>query len=199
MVNKTLVLFDLDGTITKKDTFLEFIKFVKGNFWYYLSLLILSPFIFLNILHIVSSDSLKQIFFSYFFKGYKKNILIQYGERFSEEVLPLLCYDDAMKRIKWHQSQNHDIFIITASSPLWLMKWCNNIGVKLIGTNYQVINDCFTGKYNGVNMKGIQKEIFVKQLLSTGQYVLSYGYGNSKDDNYFLRNVNYGYKKIFKK
>lgn len=41
---KTIVAFDFDGTLTKKDTFLEFIKFSKGRIIFYINLPIMAFF-----------------------------------------------------------------------------------------------------------------------------------------------------------
>ena len=45
MTEKGLAVFDLDGTITKKDTFIEFIRFVHGSITLYLGMILQLPFI----------------------------------------------------------------------------------------------------------------------------------------------------------
>ncbi len=62
----TIAIFDLDGTITSKDTFIAFIKYVNGKLKYYLGILYLSPYIVLFYLKLYTNRELKEMFFSYY-------------------------------------------------------------------------------------------------------------------------------------
>ena len=42
-----LALFDFDGTITNRDSFIDFIKFAKGNLKFFQGFMILSPILIL--------------------------------------------------------------------------------------------------------------------------------------------------------
>ena len=44
-MKKAIAFFDFDGTITTKDTLLEFIRFSKGRFRFYLGFLLYSPYL----------------------------------------------------------------------------------------------------------------------------------------------------------
>lgn len=193
-MNKGLAVFDMDGTITKKDTFLRFISFACGRFRYALGLIVLSPFISLYLLRIIPRTSLKQQFFTYFFKGEKEELLQEKGRRFSKDVLPSLCRKNVLDRIEWHKSQGHRVVVLTASSPIWLSDWCEHHGVELIGTTFEVKDGLYTGNIDGFNCVGSRKRDIVREILSKNQYEITYGYGNSKVDLEFLaelENKNY--------
>ena len=188
-----IAVFDLDGTITNKDTFLEFIKYYKGSINFYLGLLVLSPFIILFYLKLYSNNKLKECFFSYYFKGESAIEIAKKGEVFSLEVLPLLCRKSAIDILEWHQNRNHDILILSASSDIWLKKWCMSKNYKLICTSFKKNKNSYTGKIDGENCFGIRKKELLLDFIKKNNYSFSYGYGDSKSDKYFLELVNRPY------
>ena len=66
---KQIVAFDFDGTITNRDTLLEFIKFAKGKTAFYLGFLLHLPWLLAMKCHLYPNWKTKQMIFSYFFKG----------------------------------------------------------------------------------------------------------------------------------
>ena len=192
MSNK-IAVFDLDGTITDKDTYLEFIKYHKGKLAYYFGFLILSPFIILFYLKMISNHKLKEVFFSYFFKGENYNELKLEGEKFSEHVLPNMCRKAALKVLDWHVSQNHDILILSASADIWLKKWSDLNKFQLICTEFEVSDNKYTGKLNGNNCHGLDKKTRLIEFLSDKDYTESFGYGDSKADSHYLELVDHPY------
>lgn len=42
---RTIAIFDFDGTLTRKDTFIKFIRFCHGSFKLYLGLILLSHYL----------------------------------------------------------------------------------------------------------------------------------------------------------
>ena len=182
-----IAVFDLDGTITRKDTFLEFIRYVKGGIRFYIGIIVLSPYILLYYLRLLPNDKLKERFFRYFFKGMSESYLCTKGNDFSVDVLPVLCYHKALERIHWHQSQKHRIIILTASSNIWLSEWCKVNGVELIGTRFEVNANRYTGRILGKNCHGLQKKHILETILQEGKYSETFGYGDSRADKHFLQ------------
>lgn len=66
---KRVAIFDFDGTITKKDTLLEFIKFSKGYIAFYKGILRYLPILIAFKIKIYPNWKAKQKIFSYFLKG----------------------------------------------------------------------------------------------------------------------------------
>jgi len=191
--SKKLAVFDLDGTITHKDTFLEFIKYSRGTLAYYFGLLRLSPFILRFYLKGIPNHVLKEKFFGYFFKNQSYQATIIDGENFSENEIPKLSMASAIKVLDWHRSQNHDILILSASAKLWLHKWCEFREYDLICTQFEVSDNQFTGKLGGTNCYGEEKKKRLTNYLSGKEYSYIYGYGDSKADGYFLELVDESY------
>ena len=57
---KTLALFDFDGTLYKKDSLIEFTKFYKGKFPFYLGIIILTPVLIAMKLKVISNEKAKK-------------------------------------------------------------------------------------------------------------------------------------------
>lgn len=183
---KGIALFDLDGTITSKDTFLEFLKYTHGLLYFYLCMIINTPFIILYFLKIYPNHKLKERYFSFFYKNTGVNELKEKGDFFAHAILPKICYPDAIKILNWHKENGHDIYILTASSNIWLEKWCNKNNFNLIATEFEVIDGFYTGKIKGKNCYGLEKSIRIKNILNINDYLESYGYGDSPSDKHFL-------------
>ena len=69
---KSIAFFDFDGTITSKDTLIEFIRFTVGDFKFIKGIILLSPILILFKLNLIKNDKAKEKMFSYFFKNTDK-------------------------------------------------------------------------------------------------------------------------------
>ena len=196
-----IAFFDLDGTITTKDTFIDFIVFCRGKFYFFLGLLILSPFIALYLIKLLPNYRLKEIFFRYYLASYySAEELDNLGKSYSVNKLPKIVYKEALKKINWHKEKNHRIIILTASSSIWLSDWCRSNELEIIGTQFIRSGNKYTGKINGKNCYGLQKMIIVEKILNESQINLTYGYGDSKADKKFLSILTYErYKPYWRK
>jgi len=183
---KGIAVFDFDGTISFKDSFIDFIRFTHGDTRLLGCITLNIPFIILYFISLYPSHKLKQRFFSYFYKGYAQEILETKGIEYCEKRIDKIIYPGAKKRIAWHRSQGHKIYLLTASSGLWLGKWCKINGILLIGTEFEVVDGKYTGWILGKNCRGREKARRLQTDVDLGNSVESYGYGDSKSDKYFL-------------
>ncbi|MDD3877688.1 MAG: HAD-IB family hydrolase [Bacteroidales bacterium] len=184
--SKGTAVFDFDGTITSKDTFLEFIKFSYGRFSLYKCMFFHLPFTLLYFMKLYPNYKLKELYFSFFFKGKPYIDIKKKGDLFGENLLPSLIFSSVSDVLNWHKERGHDIYILSASSDIWLGRWCEMNGCKFIGTEFESKDGLFTGKISGNNCYGKEKAERIKPILTENQYAISYGYGDSTSDKYFL-------------
>ena len=182
--------FDLDGTITKKDTFLEFISYSEGRVKLCLCIFLNSPFIILFYFKLYSNQKLKERFFSFCYKGKLKRDVEKTGDDFGKFILPALCYLSALDVINWHKHRGHDIYIVTASSGIWLAQWCRENNFNLISTEFEVVDGRYSGKIEGKNCYGLEKRIRINRFIGKYEFSKTYGYGDSKADLHFLKCLN---------
>ncbi|MFM1878152.1 MAG: hypothetical protein RLZZ241_1018 [Bacteroidota bacterium] len=191
--NKAIAIFDLDGTLTSKDTYLEFIKYAKGPLYFFTGILVLSPKIIGFYLKLISNNRLKLEFFNYFFGKSKVSEIRDTGMQFAVNKIPMLLRPGAQQVLRWHIDQGHEVLILTASSDLWVHKWCEVNGFNLIATKFQTKANQFTGEFDGFNCYGLEKKKLLLDYFKDRQFDFKYGYGDSKADSYFLELVDRPY------
>ena len=87
---RTIIASDFDGTLTSRDTLVEFIRFAKGNVRCFLGFLIYSPLIMLLMLRLYPNYKSKQKLFSYFFRGMSIDEFNRLGVEFAASNRHLL-------------------------------------------------------------------------------------------------------------
>src|ERR1700744_5893322 len=94
-----IAFFDFDGTITKRDTLLEFIRFTKGRFRLGLGFLLNSPWLIAYKLKLISNQQAKERMLSHFFGDCPLDIFEDHCKRFSANILPGLIRSRAAEEI----------------------------------------------------------------------------------------------------
>jgi len=192
--NKGLAIFDFDGTLTKKDSFIEFIKFTNGSISLWFCATKYLPQIILLKLGVYPNHKLKETFFSFFYKDSEEKVLNNMGNEFCSKVLPNLILPPALKLIEWHKERGDKIVILSASSKIWLGKWCKKNDVDLVSTIFEVKNGLYTGKIQGKNCYGSEKLSRISQYLELFEKSNTYAYGDSASDLFYMKTATHSYK-----
>lgn len=177
---KTLALFDFDGTITTKDTFLEFIKYYKGVFNFYLGFFLLSPLAILYFLGIIPNWKFKVIVLKYFFKDEDASLFDSKCEDFCKEIVPNLIRPEALKEIA-NQKKIGDLYIVSASAD-WIKPWCKTQNIPCICTVLERDHHKITGDLDGKNCYGVEKTTRIKKEVNLSDYTEIIAYGDSAGD-----------------
>ena len=185
LLNKTryIAAFDFDGTLTTKDSLWEFLLFTHGWVKTCVGLALLTPAMMLMVMGVISNHRCKEIMLSYFFKGMKLSDFQRLGKEFAERGTEILNPDTCAK-LKWHMSEGHEVYVVSASVYEWVQPTVAMLGVKnVLCTRLAVDADGrLTGKYDGRNCHGQEK---VNRLLAAeperDSYYL-YAYGDSGGD-----------------
>jgi HAD superfamily hydrolase (TIGR01490 family) len=192
-----LALFDFDGTITSKDTLFLFIRFVVGDFYFIIGILILFPYILAYFFNLLPNYKLKEKLLIYFFKDINEQDFKSIAKKFSLLTIDKILLPKAIDRILWHKNQGHKIIIVTASIDYWVAPWCNKFGLDLIASKLEINNGMITGKLSGKNCYGIEKVKRIKENVDLSKFSYIYSYGNSKGDLQMFDIANESYYKVF--
>ena len=195
--NNTLALFDFDGTITRKDTFLAFIRFTHGSLRYWLGMWVLSPLLVLYALKVIPNNRAKVFVFRYFFGGWKYERFKKAGEDFCAAALPALLRKSAIEKIQFHQQHQHRLIVVTASAGEWVHPWCQTMGMEIISTKLEVVDEKITGRLAGTNCYGPEKVNRIQQVLQLQDYPVIYAYGDSNGDKEMLAIAQHSHYKPF--
>ena len=187
----TIAFFDFDGTLTKGDTLMPFLKFVVGSWRYYLNLVMLSPVLVGYFLKLVRNDQAKEAVLTRFLRGYKIDDLFELGAQFSDQVIPSMLRPEGMEKLRWHQSQGHECVLVSASFDVWLNSWSESQKMCTpITSHLQVKDGVVTGQLDGKNCFGEEKVKRIETQYELSDFDKSYGYGDTRSDRYFLELCN---------
>jgi phosphatidylglycerophosphatase C len=185
-VSRHLAIFDFDGTITRKDTFLEMIKFSEGYSKFYVGLFLLFPTLSLYKLGLITNWRAKEIFFTYFFKNRSQSDFQRICTSFALNKLPSLIRPSALQEIQKHLALLNRVIIVTASAEEWIRPWSSKFGVELVTTHWQVEGGKLTGKILGRNCYGPVKKELILKLLNPADYETISVYGDTTGDEDML-------------
>ncbi len=181
-VNSFTILFDLDGTLTQNDTFLEYLRFNVNILKYFFLLALLIPRIILFKINLISATQLKQDFL----KIYLKDKNVKDLRKKSKEFLSSINWrNKILTKLKIHQSNNDYIILVTASINLYVEDIADYLGIKhVICTNIEIKNGRITGNLKGLNCNKEEKKyrLINKYKMHTRDKSKVIAYGNSKDD-----------------
>ena len=196
-----IAVFDFDGTITRRDTLIEFIRYAKGSLSLYWGLLLHLPWLVLMKLHLCDNGRTKERVFSWSFKGTSLEQFNKLGRQFFDAQADKLLYTHAVQTILQHKQQGDKVVILSASIENWVLPFASALQADaLLGTQAEVQNGILTGRFATKNCYGQEKVNRLKQWLHanaiTDGFVIAYG--DSRGDKELLDFANEKHYKSFK-
>lgn len=194
-MKKKLVLFDFDGTITTKDSLLEFLLFYKGTFRFLWGMVVLSPIIISYLLKLIPNWKGKQMVLKYFLSGESLDVFNARCRTFAEQKLPNLIRPGALQAIAEYIKEGAVVAVVSASAENWVGPWCEKNGLICVATQLEVEHGTVTGNLCGPNCYGPEKVKRIKKqfLLSDFDRIIAYG-DSSGDREMFALAHQYYYK-----
>ncbi len=158
-----LAIFDVDFTLTKRETLIEFYRFmIKKDPKHMLHLPKIFAYSVLYVLKFIPLKRAKEVFIS-FTDGIKEEDMRNHVKDFYEKRLSKILYKDAIDMIRKLKSEGYKIYLISASAEFYLNELYNIKEVdKVIGTRFICEKGLHKGSMQGENCKGEEK---VKRLL----------------------------------
>lgn len=196
-MKKKIAFFDFDGTITTKDTLLEFIRYSKGNFLFFLGFLLNMPYLLAYKLKLISNQYAKEKVLRFFFHDTPVESFKYYCTTFSENILPALIRPKALEEIKKLQENNTMVVVVSASPENWIEEWAAKNGLQLIASKLEVNNEKITGKILGKNCHGNEKVNRINASFDLLCYHVVAAYGDSSDDKPMLQLASHAYYRTF--
>jgi len=181
-VKKGIAFFDFDGTVTTRDTLLEFIKFTKGAPAFYSGFLFNIFYLLAYKIKVITNQEAKEKVLGYFFRGTDVTEFDRMAVEFSKKKLPSLIRSKAQKEILTLQNDNIDVVIVSASPENWIRHWCFEKNLILIASVLETRDGKITGKISGKNCHGQEKVRRILEKYSIEEYNEVYAYGDTKGD-----------------
>jgi len=189
-----LVIFDFDGTLTKKDSLGEFLRYYYKKNIYFKKLLRFLPFFILYKLKILKNDIAKEKLITIFFKDENEFTFKQKAREFALNKINSFLNKKVYNEFCKHKKNNDEVIIISASFKCWIDEWAKKEQVKSISTILEIKNHKLTGKFKTKNCYGIEKVNRLKKEVDISKYSEIISYGDSDGDRYIFEISNKFFK-----
>lgn len=188
-----LALFDFDGTITLKDTFVPFVRFAMRTRRMPIATARFLPVGIGYKLGWVSAAQARPVLVRLALGGEQSARVADLGVSYALTVLPGVVRRQAMDRIKWHRDQGDVVVVVSGSLYTYLSHWCRPLGVDLICTQLEESNGALTGRYVGGDCIDAEKVKRIRERYDLDAYPVIYAYGDTEDDREMLALANKKY------
>jgi len=201
-MSRPIAFFDFDGTITTKDTLLEFIKFSKGTLPFYIGFALNSPWLIAYRLKLISNQKAKERILTWFFHNMPLEAFQQSCDEFAQTRIPALIRPKALHEIRQLQEKGFSVVIVSASPENWLQKWTTRLEVDLIATKLKTkqLKDSIrlSGKIQGINCHGQEKVRRIKEAYDLLDFDNIHAYGDTSGDKPMLALAAHSFFKPFR-
>jgi HAD superfamily phosphoserine phosphatase-like hydrolase len=193
--------FDFDGTLTTKDTLLQFIRYAKGTAAFVGGFLLFSPLLILMKLHLYPNYKAKEKIFSFYFKEMEISDFQACCNRFAQTHKDLIRpqgWDALQKAVNAHAI----VIIVSASIDNWVRPFFNDFqegSIRILGTQIEVTDHRVTGRFLTPNCYGKEKVRRIQETLKGKRedYDIT-AFGDSRGDKELLAYANTGFYKPFR-
>ena len=195
MPKAKLFAFDFDGTLTTKDTLIEFIRYACGTGAFVKGFLRYAHLLVLMKLGLYPNWKAKQKVFSYFFEGMKIEEFDGLCQRFAKDNQHLLR-PKGIEAIQQALAEGAEVLIVSASIDNWVQPFFAE--VKVLGTQVEVIDGKLSGRFLTKNCYGPEKVNRILALYpNRSEYHLT-AYGDSRGDKELLAFADESHYKPFR-
>jgi phosphatidylglycerophosphatase C len=180
-----LAIFDLDGTITRHDTLIQYVLgYLKGRPWRLFGFLLVLPMALLHLLHIVDRGTLKASLIHWTLGGSTRSEL----EAWNAQFIPALLagrgvFRDALERIARHRQSGDVLVLMSASPDLYVPAIARELGFsEATCTGVRWSGDRLHGALTTANCRGEEKARRLGLLRTAHPNMAAIAYGNAGSD-----------------
>ena len=148
----TLAVFDLDGTLTTRDTSLPFIVFARGRSRLVGSMAAALPFLVLDLSVALKREAgaaghrlgrvrgrweveVHQRLLRAMFEGMEQEAFSELRRRFAAEAMDAMVAPAGLEQVAWHRARGHECILVTASLDCYVEPWGRRVGFdKVLGS-----------------------------------------------------------------
>ncbi len=188
-----VAVFDLDGTLTWRDTLVGFLLgYVRRHPARVVRLWRVPCALGGYVLSGFDRGLLKQQVIQIFMRGDDRGRIDAWGRMFAEQTLRRGCRPAALDALRKHQQAGDFVVLLSASPDLYVPKIGMLLGVdRIICTEVEYHEDRLTGTLTTANRRGEEKLRCLQRLRSEFPAATFSAYGNSGSDLMHLRDADH--------
>lgn len=186
--------FDFDGTLTRGDSLLPFLRLGLGWPRFLAALLRCSPWLAAYALRLIPNDVAKAKLLRVTLGGRSSAEMQDWTERWLATAFPGQLRDWTMARLAWHRQAGHCCVMVSASPDIYLKRVAGQLGFDaLICTEMEERGGIITGRMQTPNCHGAQKVLRLQAWLAgrfgpgLAESMTLYAYGDTSGDKPMLR------------
>jgi len=183
MSSRTVAAFDFDGTLTRRDSLVQFLVTVAGRATVLRAMGAESGALALAAIGRGDRDAEKERVLTRVLGGRPYDEVEAAGRAFGSRLARTAITPDGRERIAWHREAGHEVVIVSASLDVYLDEVARVLGADHVLCTSLVVDDrgrC-TGGLLGGNCRGAEKATRLRALLGDDDVEL-WAYGNSSGD-----------------
>lgn len=189
---KNLALFDFDGTLYKKDSFTGFIFYALSKRHIIKQGFKILPWIQAYYLKAYPAHAMRPKLFHAMFKNSHVDEIDAIAQEYVHHIHK--NYNaELLARLHDHQALGDDVVLVSATVDIYLKYIAKNLGIDVICTKTEIIDQHYTGRYSSADCSAEQKAIRIVERYKLNQYQHIYAYGNSDEDLQMLHLAHYSY------
>jgi phosphatidylglycerophosphatase C len=181
---RRLALFDLDGTLTRSDTFFPFVLgllFRHPSRWPRVALLLIPASGYL--LRRLDRGGLKGAILHCLFAGMPRAVINERARRYAAAVVPARLFAAALEVFREHLAAGDHVVVLSASPDLFVPEIARAIGAhEVICSEVRWNGDLLDGRLAGPNRRDHEKARVLQQLRARLPGLPVIAYGNSGAD-----------------
>jgi phosphatidylglycerophosphatase C len=179
-----LAVFDLDGTITRRDTLLPYVMgFPMSTPRKLLGVLVFVGSLFLFVIGLLDHGQLKSAFIRCTLGGQTRARINAWTTDFVPGVLEHGVFADALSRIAQHRAEGARLVLMSASTDLYVPVIGRALGFDdVICTGVQWNGDRLEGHLSTPNRRGSEKTRCFEALRKVHPGLVTAAYGNAGSD-----------------
>ena len=178
-----IAIFDLDGTITYRDTLFPLVlRQLARRPWNLLRLLLVAPAA-LRYLFDHDRGALKQSLLRATLRGISRSELAAISTEFVRDTIEHRCFQDALSAIRRHREAGHHLVLMSASVDFYVPEFGRQLGFdEVISTGVAWNGDRLDGTLTTPNRRGAEKARCLRALVEERHDSEVFAYGNSSSD-----------------
>jgi phosphatidylglycerophosphatase C len=177
-----IAAFDFDGTLSRRDCMMPFLRRVAGS-----RALAGAMIAEAGPLARRDRDALKAGVLRRLLAGRLAAAIDAEGENFATEIIRTRLRDDMCRRLEWHHAQGHQTVIVSASLRPYLAPVGRHLGVAtVLCSELEVIDGHLTGRLMAGNCRGPAKAARLAEWLGPDASPSLWAYGDSSGDDELL-------------
>jgi phosphatidylglycerophosphatase C len=197
MTERTVAAFDFDGTLTRRDTLLPFLRRTRGASRTSIAMLANSLVLARGMVTGGEErDMAKAAVLRRLLAGHDVEDLRAAADVFADVVIKRGLRPSVLERVQSHASEGHELVIVTASPELYVAPIGERLGFDaVLGTRLETDgNGRLTGRLQGRNCRGAEKVERLRAWLGSDGDVTVYAYGDSSGDRQLWEFADHPYR-----